>query len=40
MGELEPGQRREIVRKSVDLVRYEPREVMAWSSAFDRFKAL
>jgi rhamnulokinase len=40
MGELEPGQRREIVRKSVDLQRYEPREVMAWSSAFDRFKAL
>jgi rhamnulokinase len=40
MGELEPDQRREVVRKSVDLIRYEPREVMAWSSAFDRFKAL
>jgi rhamnulokinase len=40
MGELEASQRREVVRKSVDLIRYEPREVMAWSSAFDRFKAI
>lgn len=34
------GQGREVIRRSVDLVRYEPRNPAAWDEPYERFRSL